>query len=423
VLTAATRRDGNAAARARPAVGDVAIGVVFLLLAIASLGLGEPTLVQNIVVTDLLLAGVIVTWMIHASRGDSRSQYEASRLVLPLSLVFGGSLLASIHVGTRSFVVDDLLRDAGAFAVFLGALDMFRRYGVEVRRWALVAVFVAVTVLSLSMLGDETLRGSATFPNPNIPAHLLASALLLFVLAPVPNRLRIAAVVAIAFGMLRAGSFGAALQAAVGFTYIAFARTIVRTRQRERTRVALLGLLAAAGATVVVLLRDYMTDAPDKVDAGLSAARLDRSLEGRLEVWDETFHNFLAHPFGTGPGSSRALQLLQGAPEPHSEPLAYLAERGVVAFVGLALLWVVLWRFMRPGGIARAMFCGYLVNSLFRETLHYRHWWLLLPLAMVIDERGLGAGVEHDAQGAGDLRGSPTEPGATARGPGLRGAT
>jgi hypothetical protein len=407
VLTTAATPDRRLPIAARTAVADIALGVVLLLVAIASLALGKPKLVSNIVVTDVLLAGVIGTWMIHAGRGDSRSEYEASRLVLPLSLVFGGSLIASTHVGTRSFVVEDLVRDAGAFAVFLGALDLFRRNGVEVMRWALAALFVAVTMLSLTMLGDQTLRGSATFPNPNIPAHLLACALLLFVLAPVPNRLRIAAVIAIAFGMFRAGSFGAALQAAIGFSYIVVSRTMARTHQRERARVALLALLGAAAAIVVILMRDYMASAPEKVDAGLSAARLDRSLAGRLEVWNETLHNFFAHPFGTGPGSSRALHLLQGATEPHSEPLAYLAERGVLAFVGLVLLWTVLWRFMRPGGIARAMFCGYLVNSLFRETLHYRHWWLLLPLAMVIDERGLVGPVGRGAAGSIAVGGSP----------------
>ena len=51
------------------------------------------------------------------------------------------------------------------------------------------------------------------------------------------------------------------------------------------------------------------------------------------------------------------------------------------------MLWVTVWRFTRRGGLARALFCGYLAASLFRETMHYRHWWLFLPLAMVFDEQ------------------------------------
>jgi hypothetical protein len=368
---------------------DVTVGLALLIVAIATLGLGKPHLVQNTVITDVLLAGLIVTWLIHLSRGDDRSQYEASRLVLPLSLIFGGSLIASTYVGTRSFVLDDLIRDAAAFATFLAALDVLRRSRIEVLRWALNALLVAIAVLAVTMLGDTTLRGAATFPNPNIPAHLLSCSLLLFVLAPVTGRVRLIAVLLIGWCMLRAGSFGAALQAAVGFTYIIVTRAMSRTRERERARVAFLAVIGAVGVVVAIAVRDYLANAPEKVDAGLSAARLDRSLDGRLEVWRETLGNFFAHPFGTGPGSSRALHLLDSATEPHSEPLAYLAERGVIAFVGLVLLWVVLWRFTRRGGIARAMLCGYVVNSLARETLHYRHFWILLPLAMVIDEKGL----------------------------------
>jgi hypothetical protein len=96
--------------------------------------------VQNIVATDIFVFGVIVTWIIHATRGDARSQYEASRLVLPLSLIFGGALIAATYVGIRGFVIDDLIRDAGAFASFLAALDMFRRSRVEVLRWALICL-------------------------------------------------------------------------------------------------------------------------------------------------------------------------------------------------------------------------------------------------------------------------------------------
>jgi O-Antigen ligase len=370
---------------------DLSVGSALLLIALSLLGISEPHVVSNLVITDLFVFALIVTWTMHVARGDSRSHHEASQLVAPVSLILGGSLIAAIHVGVRGFVLDDLVRDLGAFCSFLAALDIFRRSRDAVLRWAVDAVMVAATMLTVTLLLDPTLRAHATFPNPNVPGHLLACALLLFAFAPMSRRLRVLIIAVSLVGLYRTGSFGASLQIGVSFGYLLITRVLARTRTRERARVTFFALLGLVALAATFGIASYLNSPRAKQESGLSSARLDRSSSTRFDVWHDAFNNFRHHPFGSGPGSSRALHLLTKATETHNEPLSYLSERGIIAFAGLLLLWITVWRITRRGGIARAMLCGYLVASIFRETLHYRHWWLFLALAMVLDERGVAA--------------------------------
>jgi hypothetical protein len=366
---------------------EVTTGTVFLLVGVTSLGASQPRLVSNLVITDVAVFAVIVTWLIHVLQDTSRSQREAGRLVAPLTLIFGGSLIAATHVGIRGFVIDDLTRDVGVFCSFLAVLDILRRSRPQVLRWVLGAVMVAVTLLTVSLLLDNTLRGRASFPNPNIPAHLLSCAVLLFAVMPRSRRVRVVMVAVALVGLYRTGSFGATLQLLVAGGYLLITWVCAHTRTRERLRVAIFGTLIVVTLATVFGVNSYINRPAAKQDSGLSAARLDRSGSTRFKVWEDAFTNFADHPLGTGPGSSRGLSLLELATETHNEPLSYLSERGAIAFAGLMLLWVTVWRFTRQGGLARALFCGYLVASCFRETMHYRHWWIFLPIAMVFDER------------------------------------
>lgn len=379
--------------------GDVlglGAAVPFLLLAFGSLGFARPRLVQNVTITDVVLFALITTWAVHVVRDRSASEVEGARLVVPLSLLFGGSLIASAYVGLRFFIVDDLVRDLGAFLSFLAVLDLLRRSGERVRLWTVRATIVSVVTATVTLVLDPALRGRGTFPNPNLPAHLLACALLFFAFARLDRRLRLVVVVVAAVGLYRTGSFGSALQLGAGFGYMLITWVLARTHGRERARLVFFAGLSLAVVATILSIASYLGRPEAKEESGLSSARLDRSSDTRFETWEDTFANFTEQPFGTGPGSSRGLELLEkhtGLPtEAHNEPLSYLAERGFIGFAGLVLLWTTLWRLTRPRGIARALLCGYLLASVFRETLHYRHWWLFLPLAMVMDEQHLGWG-------------------------------
>ena len=93
---------------------------------------------------------------------------------------------------------------------------------------------------------------------------------------------------------------------------------------------------------------------------------------------------------GVGPAGvvNRKIALLNGQPlQVHDDMLSFLVERGPIGLIGLIGLWVVIWRCAKPRGIARLMIVSLFVASLFRQTMHYRHMWLLLALALAYDNR------------------------------------
>jgi hypothetical protein len=67
--------------------------------------------------------------------------------------------------------------------------------------------------------------------------------------------------------------------------------------------------------------------------------------------------------------------------------LAYLVERSVVGLVGLVGFVIVLWRRMPRSGAARVLLGIVMVGSLVRETLNYRHVWIILAIALVVDAK------------------------------------
>jgi O-Antigen ligase len=116
----------------------------------------------------------------------------------------------------------------------------------------------------------------------------------------------------------------------------------------------------------------------------------------RFEAQDAGIKLAEQHPFGIGPGQFEPV--VQYAA--HSTFIRTFAEQGIlglVAFIGLALATlvlagrnVVLGRHTYGIGSAAllAAWCGLLVNSLFVDTLHWRHLWLVAALIWVGAMRG-----------------------------------
>jgi hypothetical protein len=115
---------------------------------------------------------------------------------------------------------------------------------------------------------------------------------------------------------VRAGSFGASLQVA-GLSYIVVTRSIVRTVGSERTRIALLAAIGAAGFAAVLALRDT-SRAPEKWTPA-SSRRGSMHLTGRLGVVGEALHNFFAHRSARGPAAAEPPPP-KGATEPTASP-------------------------------------------------------------------------------------------------------
>ncbi len=225
----------------------------------------------------------------------------------------------------------------------------------------------------------------------------MATCFMALLVLPTPRRSRIAGLVAAGAGLVATGSFGAMIQLGSGLGVLG-----VGALRRVRPATRQLTTLGFVGATVVLALavgsgRQLLPEGDGTT--GYNAAHFERSSTGRLELWGAALDQVVETPWGIGPGSSRNLEVLrQGerTTETHSEPLAFLSERGALGLLGLLALWATLWRFAVPGGVARAMIVGLVVASIVRETSHYRHLWVLLALVLTYERAVSAAHARHD---------------------------
>jgi len=91
--------------------------------------------------------------------------------------------------------------------------------------------------------------------------------------------------------------------------------------------------------------------------------------------------------FGIGPGNYE----LYSRMATHSLYARYIGERGLFGFSLFVVFWVIVMKRLfksRSKGFLIPVLFGQLVNSLFIDSLHWRHWWLLivLPFGMKRDE-------------------------------------
>ncbi|HEY6416222.1 MAG TPA: O-antigen ligase family protein [Acidimicrobiales bacterium] len=379
--------------RTRPAAkATTPWSVPTLAVALFATGFGLPR-AGGYTLADVLIGAFVVLATLEMVARRARPRPIVIAVLLPILLVLGGALIGALDVGLTHWIVYDLIRDIGAAAALLAVLQVFdlapaKWFRIPAR--ALAAV-VAIVALQLVFLGQETLRAKATFPNPNVAGHFMATCFMAMLVLPVPRWVRVAGLGAAGVGVVATGSFGAILQVAVGLTVVAVGAA---RRIRPATRqllvfavVATIGFLGVAAASGVQFL-------PERGEStGYNANHLERTTSGRLDLWGAAIDQVIDRPWGIGPGSSRNLQVLRegdDSKETHSEPLAFLSERGAIGLLGLVALWATLWRFAVPRGVGRAMILSLVVASFFRETSHYRHLWILLAL-VVTYERTMAA--------------------------------
>jgi O-antigen ligase len=202
--------------------------------------------------------------------------------------------------------------------------------------------------------------------------------------------MRILIVAFTALGVFATASFGAM---AMGGALIA----VGLFRLVGRQVVALVIVLVSAAMLLVLLFGfEVQLEADEstlEVNETVNQQRFDRSRDGRLQLWSEGLAAWTDSPFGVGPDGVKQRQIglrgseggKKGAYEIHADALGYLVERGFIGIIGYVGLWVVLWRGAEKRGFARALIIALLVAGMFRETMHYRHTWLLLAVAFAID--------------------------------------
>lgn len=357
--------------------GGMRLETFLIVGAMFSVGFGQPQLVSNFIVTDVFIAGLVVLAVLGLMAGQSAFAPEFTRFFLPMMLVLGGSILATTYVGLSGWAISDLIRDVGAFITLFAAVRALRVSPPRVLTAIRVATAAMLTILSLQLYLDTgAIRASGTWENPNIPGHLLATgfivALFLF-----SGWTRIFVLSVAVLGLVSTGSFGALIQASIGLIYLGWSR-------REQIGSLLGRHKVAAWTLLIILLGGIGFGVTGGVDAW-NQDRFERSGSERLVIWGSALELALENPLGVGPKSTSALSLLDLRREPHNEYIAYIAERGPIALLGLLGLGVAMWLSGRPGGPIRAVTLGFAMASMFRETLHYRHIWLYLALLIVLE--------------------------------------
>jgi hypothetical protein len=363
-------------------VGETAL----LVLGIVGIGFRHPALAGEFTVFDAALGGLTLLVAVGVLAGHDRIPLEMRAGGLGLWLVLVGSLVASVRIGLRGWVIDELVLDLGTLLGAMAAITVMRR-SAATARWAVAALLATGSVVAVRLLAEHAaVRARAGFPNPNIPGHLAAALAVLVLFLPLRRLPKLGLLALLLAGLVATGSFGAALLFVVGFLYWA---TCTSRAAPPAVRGLIRMLLVVAVLVAPFAVSSYVrsnADSEGQATRAYSADRFDRSSSSRLDIWSAAVDLSVRTPLGIGPGTARAERLLPKGKEVHTEPLSYLLERGPLGLVGLALFGFALWRVGLPGGPLRGVVVALGVSMLFRNVLHYRHVWVVLAVAAVLDD-------------------------------------
>jgi O-antigen ligase len=365
---------------------DAAVALGIVLLAVVRI---EPA------PSDLVFAVVIALAFVTGRFALERVPLSVTLLV---SVFFALNLLASVEATdpARAAMFFGITLYLGIFGLWLAAYVGSARRARIVLIGYLTAAVLSAGVASLALLvafpGAEAFvsgpRAQGLFKDPNVFGPFLVPAALILMeetVAPRLLRLRLTTklvllsvlTVGVVFSFSRAAWLNLAVGVLVLLTVLALRRGGARRAMTLLAAtliagVALVGALQATSSLEFLQYRAsiqaYDTQRFDAQRAGLELAT--------------------AHPLGIGPGQFELASEISA----HSTYVRALAEEGVLGMLvvlGLMLLTLGfaarnVTRGVDTYGIGSAAllaaWCGLLANSLFVDTLHWRHLWLIAAL-------------------------------------------
>ncbi len=349
----------------------------------------RPALPHNTAFVDPLLAAMSLGALLSMSRRGSPATAGGVKSLPWIWLITLGSLLGLSGVGLAFWGVSDLVVSLFAILTFFAFWHLVYVHHLE--RYAIWGTAVGLGITALTVITDGRLRNQGLFAQPNYPAHYSVLATMVLVYASRRWWTRALAIVVLLAVIKETGSFGA-------IAMIATILAVLGWRLLARGSAVLAAGLIVAFCLGLFVVSSFVSTGSSGLNAGvptisgtgISQSRFDRSQSERFTLWPQDIRGWLEHPLGVGPAGvvNRNIALLHGGPlEVHNDTLSFLVERGPIGLVGFIGLWVVLWRFGRRRGLVHLMMLSLLVASLFRQTMHYRHLWLLLALAFVFDNR------------------------------------
>ena len=360
---------------------------VAIVLAYAGVAFLRPALPSNLAYVDIVIAAICLVSLISMAMAGSPATKAGAKALPWLWLILVGSFLGMSSVGITSWGVADLLRTNFAVLAFFCIWHLM--YVARLERYAIWGTAIGLSITSLALLVQPfQYRGKAFFEHPNYAGHYCVMAAFLLFFAGKRWYFHAIAAFGLAMAIWQTGSFGA-----IAMSLSMLAVVLVRSLTRN-TAVLAVGLIAVAVFGLFLLSpgADSVSigNGSWQVNSSISSTRFDKSQEGRWSLWSNAWGAFEKEPLGVGPDGvhQRQIAILNGHPlEIHNDALGYLVERGVLGLIGFIGFWVVVWRAARKGGLARMFIVGALVQGMFRETFHYRHMWLIIAVAFVIDNR------------------------------------
>jgi O-antigen ligase/polysaccharide polymerase Wzy-like membrane protein len=365
---------------------DAAVALGIFLLAAVRI---EPA--PSDLVFGVLVAVALATW-----RFDLQSVPLSITLLISAFLAL--NLMASIEVidPARAVSFFGITLYLGVFGLWLAG------YVHSVRRARLVLLaYLAAAVLSAAVAclalfapipaGELFVRGpraQALFKDPNVfGPFLVPAALVLMEETVAPRLLRLRLLTKLAFlsvltaGILFSFSRAAWLNLAVGA--VALLGVLALRRGGVRQALSLIAVVLTAGAALfaVVATTSSLTFLQERAAIQVyDTQRFGAQLSG--------FELATEYPLGVGPGQFERVSEISA----HSTYVRALAEEGVLGIlVVLALMLLTLGFAARNAALgtdsygigSAALFgswCGVLANSVFVDTLHWRHLWLIAAL-------------------------------------------
>jgi O-antigen ligase len=416
--------------------------ITFLLGAmVAFLPLLSPRGPGNTAPVDLFAVGFLALSLVAlAQRGRSLTVPAP----LGLALILAGSLLAlalSSHPSTGLFtlVIDVylLVLLVAIASVLHGDEQALRRilvlWTVTSLLWAAVLIAQHLQLVPAFLFGSvlKDTSGSTRVAgpaknNPNLAASYVVTSFFVLLASPWPRgRMpRLLAAGWLLFGLYATASIGGLVSVLAGAAFLAIGTYLRGARTARQVRALIGAALLAMSLAATALLATVGVPRPSQSDAAAiareakgseitadSLGRLDRSLAGRVVLWETAVIKTGARILvGLGPGEAKKeLKIPSGTLDRfgnpkvhalHNDFLAFLIERGVIGLLGLLTLYGVLLRSSsrlltlpaRDGLRVRALGAGIVANvaySLTHETFHFRHTVVLFALLWVAAELSL----------------------------------
>lgn len=261
---------------------------------------------------------------------------------------------------------------------------------VLMRAWTWTAVLFTL-LGTLAYFGVQALQGLlwygrilGLFKDPNVYGPFLIPPLLYLLVRLVSAErlggMRLASVLLLSLGVVLSFSRAAWINALVSAALLLVGLAVTRRRLPVRVRFRrLLPLVALLCGSALVVLAQPATRALLETRSKLQGYDSDR-----FATQAEALNSFLARPFGIGPGEVE-LTFNYATHSSYARVAAEYGAPGLLLLICFLVLSVLLaYRNARSGSvlhlIALAALVGLLINSAVVDTIHWRHFWVVLAL-------------------------------------------